>query len=402
MLPRNEKAFMHRRYLLNQVISGLAVLVLFVSGLSPTIYASPGEVHGLTLDDGRFSEGVSNVYAFHHTAVHPQITGQGLSVPIDSNVSAKIVTHTPFAQGINHLDLLVNNLSAVTMNDADLFLEFVDITGRVVSQSNRQVILPLGPQYIPIQFDSNAFDPPYNPGTNYSMKVVITDDQGSTLATEVRPLDTFKKDLLPKLSVDENALIWDFGTVAQGALLKLPVVLTNTGFEQLYTYIQPVQGVSLSLRDRIVDVADTTDYELLLRTTDMPIGPYDHSMTISTSDPVSHTLALRIIGMISASLGDTTSEEARPLDVPVNVQGARDRGGWIDFPHNLGPDPESLHPVKVFNEGYDVLWGVGNHSIPFGANAQFAEMFGDGRDGDLVVKSGQTEYTDTARTPMSA
>ena len=73
----------------------------------------------------------------------------------------------------------------------------------------------------------------------------------------------------------------------------------------------------------------------------------------------------------------------RPLDVPVTVTGPHNQGEWVEFPHNLGPDPQSLHPVKVYSQDYGTLYGVGKYATNFGQGAASYDMFGTGQDGDL-------------------
>ncbi|GIV80146.1 MAG: hypothetical protein KatS3mg050_4540 [Litorilinea sp.] len=61
------------------------------------------------------------------------------------DVGVEIVTHQAVTPGVNSVDLLVNNPASVTLQDAHLFLEFVNITGTVVSQVSQQVTLPPAP-----------------------------------------------------------------------------------------------------------------------------------------------------------------------------------------------------------------------------------------------------------------
>ncbi|NLF02952.1 MAG: hypothetical protein GX601_18465, partial [Anaerolineales bacterium] len=95
--------------------------------------------------------------------------------------------------------------------------------------------------------------------------------------------------------------------------------------------------------------------------------------------------------------------EVRPLDVQVTVPGDHSAGETYEFAHALGPDPESLHPVAVYSEDYGVLWGMGEHATAFDEGSQaYVAMFGDGRDGDLTVPSGQTVTINSTRTSITA
>ena len=76
----------------------------------------------------------------------------------------------------------------------------------------------------------------------------LTDYQGNILDTAGRPLSSFQADPLPKLAVDDASLTWNFGTVAQGSLLKRPLSLANTGYGALLHLDQPDNGLALSQR----------------------------------------------------------------------------------------------------------------------------------------------------------
>ena len=160
---------------------------------------------------------------------------------------------------------------------------------------------------------------------------------------------------------------WNFGTVAKGALLKHTLSLANTGFGQLYTYLPPATGLSLSnAGSRTVGVADVPAYELTLATADLAVGPYDQTITLLTSDPDHPTYAVHVLGTIAAPSGDSgIGPVQRPLDVPVTVTGSHSQGEWVEFTHNLGPDPQSLHPLKVYNQDYSTLFGLGKY-VRFG------------------------------------
>jgi len=96
-------------------------------------------------------------------------------------------------------------------------------------------------------------------------------------------------------------------------------------------------------------------------------------------------------------------EETRmyPLDWPVALASGT-QGQWIQYTHTLGPDTQTLHPVKVYSQNYATLWGVGKYATQFGQGTASYEMFGDGINGDLVVSSGQTMYGDDVRAPLAA
>ena len=56
-------------------------------------------------------------------------------------------------------------------------------------------------------------------------------------------------------------------------------------------------------------------------------------------------------------------------------------GEWYEYTHGLGPDPQTLHPVKVYSQDYATFYGVGKYATDFGQGTASYDMFGDGRDG---------------------
>jgi hypothetical protein len=92
----------------------------------------------------------------------------------------------------------------------------------------------------------------------------------------------------------------------------------------------------------------------------------------------------------------------RPLDWTVVVTGTHNMGEWISFTHTMGPNTQTLHPVRVYSQDYATLWGVGKYAESFGEDTVSYEIFGDGRNGDLVVQSGQTVTINSTRVNVSA
>src|SRR5690606_12911244 len=146
-------------------------------------------------------------------------------------------------------------------------------------------------------------------------------------------------------------------------------------------YLTPTPGLSLAARADVVGAADLSDYELILRTADLPLGAYDRTATLKTSDPTQPALTVRVQGTVTTPAGDTAGGLQRPLDWPVTIIGPKSQGEWVDFTHTLGPEPQSLHPVKVYPQDFSTLYGVGRYATDFSAGTASYDMFGDGRDG---------------------
>lgn len=298
------------------------------------------------------------------------------------DIGVEIVTTAPFTTGANTIELLSNNPSDVTLKNAALFVEVVDISGTVVSKLATAVTLPPGPSYTPVDLNSNDFSPAYNPSDAYVVVAFVTDYQGNVIDSSGRPLSSFQKDPLPRLAFDASSITWNFGTVAEGALLKHRLALANTGSGRLMTYMTPVTGLSLSARTNTVGPAELADYQLVLRTMDLPTGAYEQTATLKTSDPTQPALTIHVFGTIAAA-NDVPGRLRRPLDWTVTVQGPKNQGEWVEFTHTLGPDPQSLHPVKVYSQDYINFYGVGKYATDFGAGTAAYDMFGDGRDGAM-------------------
>ena len=129
---------------------------------------------------------------------------------------------------------------------------------------------------------------------------------------------------------------------------------------------------------------------MTLRTAEAPLGAYDQMVTIHTSDPLAPTVTVHVVGTIAAATGDTAGGSTRPLDWPVPVQGPKNQGEWVEFTHTLGPEPQSLHPVKVYSQDYATMYGVGKYATDFGQGTASYDMFGDGRDG-VMPSSGNLD-----------
>jgi len=305
------------------------------------------------------------------------------------DVGVEIVTDTPFQAGGNSVKLLVNNPSSQSLKNANLFLEFIDLAGAVVSEVSTQLTLSPGPTYTTMNFDTTTFDPAFDADQDYIVMAFLTDYQGNILDTIGRPLSSFQVDPLPELASEDTLLTWDFGTLAQGTLAKYALPLANAGYGRLYSYLSSVTGFTLAQNgNKTIGAADVVDYEVALNTADLPVGPLDQTLTLRTSDPDNPTRSLRVVGTITAGTSEISNGGLqRPLDVAVEVPGNHTAGEWYEFEHTLGPEAQDLQPVKVYSEDYSALHGVGKYATDFGSGIASAEMFGDGRD-DAMPTSG--------------
>ncbi|MBU1750130.1 MAG: hypothetical protein KKA73_20795, partial [Chloroflexi bacterium] len=297
----------------------------------------------------------------------------------------EIVTTAPFTVGLNTTDVVVNNPTAQTLTDAHLFLEFVDISGTVACEVPVTATLPAGPSVVPVAWNTSVFSPAFQSDQDYIVMAFWTDYQGNILDVGARPLSSFQADPKPVFAMADADATWDFGTAAQGSVLKRTFAFANTGYLDLLTYVSAPLGVSLSQTgSRQVGPADVTTYEIALNTAELSLGTYDETITIRTSDPDNPTQTVRVVGTITSGTLDTPPGSVqRPLDWPAVIPGDHSQGEWVEFTHTLGPDSVSLHPVKVYSQDYGTLWGVGKYATPFGGGTASSDMFGDGSDGNF-------------------
>ena len=308
-------------------------------------------------------------------------SGQMLQEP-----GVEIVTRAAFTAGANTTNLVVNNPTQTGLTDARLFLEFIDPDGVVVSETPVMTNLPAGPNVVPIAWNSDSFSPVYDPAKDYIVMAFWTDYQGNILDTAARPLSSFQEDPKPAFAMSSADETWDFGTAAQGTVLKRSFTFANTGALDLLTYISAPAGLTVSQTgSRSVGSADMTAYEMALNTANLAVGAYDGKIIIRTSDPDARERTVHVVGMVTSALADTPVDAMqRPLDWPAPVSGTQ--GQWVDFAHTLRPQWETLHPVKVYEQD-GVLKGLGKYATSFGAGTASYDMFGDGRDGVMPSSS---------------
>lgn len=307
-----------------------------------------------------------------------QFSGQMLDTP-----AVEIVTERAFAPGAGSTSALVNNPTETALTDAHVLLDFVDSAGIVVGEFSADRSLPPGPSAVAVAWDTGAFDPAYNPQEEYLVIAYVTDYQGNILGTAARPLVSFQPDPGPTFAMRAADATWDFGTAKQGTLLRRSFTFGNTGAADLLTYVSAPAGISVpQTGSRTVGPADTATYTMTLNTASLPLGAYDGTITVRTSDPAKPTQTVHVTGNVTQGVTDApVGALQRPLDTPANVTG--NLGEWKEFSHSLGPNPETLHPVKVYSQDYGMFWGAGKYATAFAEGTSSYEMFGDGRDGTM-------------------
>ena len=225
-----------------------------------------------------------------------------------------------------------------------------------------------------------------------------TDYQGNILDTAARPLSSFQDDPRPRSrwrSADET---WDFGTAQQGTLMQRQVHAGSVGYMDLLTHLRRCEQCSVAGPAAALGAAARRHSGLH--------GDAQHAVPAGRSrsrrrlrcartTPRNPTKTITIRGDVTPMPEDAPGGATlRPLDVPVTVTG--NQGDWVEFSHTLGPEPSSLHPVKVYSQDYSTLKGVGKYATSFGQGTASYDTFGDGHDGPKIIA------TDTVDVPIDA
>ncbi|MBX2998770.1 MAG: hypothetical protein KF893_09700 [Caldilineaceae bacterium] len=306
-------------------------------------------------------------------------------------IELKIVATAPFvANGANTTNLVVNNPHPATIRDGHLHLNFVS-DGKLVLEKSYTLDIPAGPTTFAANWSVTEFSADYNPNGDNLLIAFWTDSENNIIDSAARPLNSFAAD--PKPAAASDAAAWDFGSVTQGEVLQRTVSLASVGDMDLLGYVHGAPGLSVSQTgSKPLGIGDVATYQLTLDTRTLPTGPYSGTVTLRTSDPAHPLYTVQVSGEIQAASGDAYARTVtdRPLDVEVWVPGNRAQGEWITFEHPLGPEPQSLHPVKVYSQDGATLYGVGKYATDFSAGAASAAMFGTGRDGPLNVTTNPT------------
>ncbi len=216
------------------------------------------------------------------------------------DVGVEIVTTEEYTGGATSTRLLVNNPSETTLTDAHLFLEFINISGTVVSEVTTPVNLPPGPTTAEVAWDSTAFNPAYRADEDYIVMAFLTDYQGNILDTAGRPLSSFQDDPRPAAALDNGAQVWDFGTAQQGTLIEHPFALASVGYLDLLAYLGNAPGLSVDgPAATAISPGDVALYTVQLNTESLPVGAFEETIPVRTSDPQNPTASLTIRGTIT-------------------------------------------------------------------------------------------------------
>ena len=303
----------------------------------------------------------------------------------------EILTAAPVQAGVpNETAFVFNSPHPDPVEDAHLYLNFVS-DGVLQAELPFTMTLPSGPSVFTATWSTDIFSDTYDENADNLLIAFWTDSENNIIDSAARPLDTFQEDPQAEAAA-ESGLVWDFGSAAQGILLQHRFHLASTGFRDLLTYLGETDGISVEgPASAPLSPADMATYTVTVDTLALPTGAFSAAIPVRTSDPARPIQTLTIQGNITAGTPDSgPGGEVRPLDYAAAISGDHNQGEWVEFTHDLGPDPQTLHPVKVYSQDYATLWGVGKYATDFGNGTASSDMFGDGRDG-VMPSSGNLD-----------
>ncbi len=277
------------------------------------------------------------------------------------DVGAEIVTSQAAQAGANSTDLVVTNPGDVTLSDAHLFLEFVNITGTVVSEVPVTVTVEPGPNVVSIDWDTADFDPAYQPDEDYIVMAFWTDYQGNILSTSGRPLSTFQDDPRSHGVIPQDT--WDFGAIKKGDVVSKDIAIVSTGASDLRLGLgaHPAE-ISVAIPERSADPGMFRTIKLVLDSSTLPDGPYTASVEVRTNDVDEPIKTITVTGQINASSAMATQiDPMRPWDESIYIPGQRNENEIIEVASAVEQTNE-LRPLYLFDEGGSPI-GFGNDAL---------------------------------------
>jgi hypothetical protein len=308
---------------------------------------------------------------------------------------------------------VVNSPDVETITDGYLIIDYLDGDGNSLAEDTFKQDFASGPSVISVPIDQNKY-----PSDSTLVLAFFTDSQGNILDSEARPLSTFGQDPLPEANVTvgewevgAQSIVdvpntWDFGVAEPGTTLHTKINLANTGLGDL-RYALTGLGNGISLGNSPAGMLAPTEkygFDVLLDTSGLAPGSYTQTLTLRTSDPNHGSIPIQITGIIIAP-GQATAykvNDLQPWNQYVYVPGPHAQNDVVTFSHLLVDAPSRMVPLYLYSTDTHALNGVGENGVDFdGQTAPFG-VFGSGLEGDLVVASGQTIYTDAVKSSISS
>ena len=250
----------------------------------------------------------------------------------------------------NTFNLYINNPTDVTITNAHLFVEFVDITGTVASEVPVTATLPPGPTLIPVTWSTEAFSPTYQATQKYNVMAFWTDLQGNIIDTSGRPLWSFQADPKPILATADADLLsnatseeWRFGSVVAGETVKTRVGVANNGQLDLQLGSAVVTGVGLSAVYSTATTVTPATYgiiEVSLDTANLSAGPYSGVVRFNTNDVSHSSIVISVTGTIQNPQSGPVllgNDPSRPWNERIYVPGGQLANSIVTYTSQVAP-----------------------------------------------------------------
>ena len=303
---------------------------------------------------------------------------QGQMIP---DIGLSPVTTEAFKPVNNTTYFVINSPHPTPIEGAHLYLNFVS-DGELVAELPYTMTIPTGPTVIPVSWSTSVFSDTYNPDGDNILIAFWTDAQDNIIDSAARPLPTFQEDALA--AVETATTTWNFGTVPQGTLLQKEISLANVGYVPLH--VSTAGDTALTAELAAIGPAQFQNLNLALDTALLPIGNYNQTLTIHTSDINNPTLNINVSGTIAPLATEALAHgvsNIRPWDQYAYVPGPHSLNDVVTFDHTITDNPDQTHPLYVYTNDETTLLGVGEYGPDFNDLGVSSAIFGNGSDGDF-------------------
>jgi hypothetical protein len=231
----------------------------------------------------------------------PNTSLAGYQGQMFDGAEVRIIGTGKFNPGNNTTSLLVNNTSGTTIANSRIIAEFYGADGNRVASVAQTVTIPAGPNIIPVSWNTASFSPAYDPQQDYILLVFWTNYQNTIIDTDGRPISNLRVDPQPDLTTAAGDEVWDFGSAAQGTIMQRQFALANVGYMDLLTYLSSQPGITVSGpgQSQLLP-ADLAFYTISVNTDLQPVGPFERTISVRTSDVDSSQRTIIIRGTIVA------------------------------------------------------------------------------------------------------
>ncbi len=279
----------------------------------------------------------------------------------------RIFNKNSFSPGSNNTDLIINNPSDSIINDAYLFLEFIDDEGNVVLETSSINDLLPGPNVFTMNWDSAEFISTFDPSIDYIVLAFVTDYDGNIFDVVGRPLSSFQSDPKPSIIMSAMNYEWDFGSVSTGSILNSQISFANSGYDKL--------KMQIGSEDPPITLPIENYFELLpgemevipltLDTSSLSTGSYNGTLTLRTNDPDNAIVDIAITGTILDPVNDVNaqSDPYQPLSETLYIHGPQDANSVLTYPPSDGVI-DSAEPI-LFADDFGNVVGKGESFLDY-------------------------------------